>query len=211
MESDILSNYVFNREFPLGVEERLVQDRQGRMRSTRSGLHVVRHKDDERDLVTMAVYLATLGARSRDRLPRVQDVAGLASWTIADTMEDVTDPANAQKIVDRQFRAGAISPAILLARCRPASTFAPAHDPRRAPTFRLGGALTVASLLDALTFSLSGNGIARQVWVDRPVDVDRPLGMTLGGAWGFILDSGAHDGSDEGFREVPVVADSWDG
>ncbi len=98
MESDILSNYVFNREFPLGVEERLVQDRWA-FAIENSGLHVVRHKGNA--LVTMAVYLAMLGVALAAIGFLAYKMSQDGTWTIADTMEDVTDPANAQKIVDR--------------------------------------------------------------------------------------------------------------
>ncbi len=98
MESDLLSNYVFNREFPLGVEERLVQDRWA-FAIENSGLHVVRHKGNA--LVTMAVYLAMLGVALAAIGFLAYKMSQDGTWTIADTMEDVTDPANAQKIVDR--------------------------------------------------------------------------------------------------------------
>jgi hypothetical protein len=57
----------------------------------------------------------------------------------------------------------------------------------------------VASLLNALTFSLSVNGsLDKFGWID-PSTSTVLIGMTLGGTWGFILDS--IYGSDEGFRE----------
>ena len=113
MESDLLSNYVFNREFPLGVEERLVQDRWA-FAIENSGLHVVRHKGNA--LVTMAVYLAMLGVALAAIGFLAYKMSQDGTWTIADTMEDVTDPANAQKIVDRTKARAAQFGAILLAR-----------------------------------------------------------------------------------------------
>ena len=89
---------IFNREFPLGVEERLVQDRWA-FAIENSGLHVVRHKGNA--LVTMAVYLAMLGVALAAIGFLAYKMSQDGTWTIADTMEDVTDPANAQKIVDR--------------------------------------------------------------------------------------------------------------
>ena len=57
----------------------------------------------------------------------------------------------------------------------------------------------MASLLNALTFSLSVNGsLDKFGWID-PSTSTVLIGMTLGGTWGFILDS--IYGSDEGFRE----------
>ena len=81
------------------------------------------------------------------------------TWTIADTMEDVTDPANAQKIVDRtearriRNSSGAI---------RAVRQLADALDLPPA-----GARAAAASLLSALTFSLLESTAPRQVGVDR--------------------------------------------
>ena len=45
-ESDLLSNYIFDREFPLGVEERILQDRH-RFAINHSGVHRIEHRQSK--------------------------------------------------------------------------------------------------------------------------------------------------------------------
>ena len=64
----------------------------------------------------MAVYLAMLGVALAAIGFLAYKMSQDGTWTIADTMEDVTDPANAQKIVDRTKARRAQFGAILMAR-----------------------------------------------------------------------------------------------
>ena len=201
MESDLLSNYVFNREFPLGVEERLVQDRWA-FAIENSGLHVVRHKGNA--LVTMAVYLAMLGVALAAIGFLAYKMSQDGTWTIADTMEDVNDPANAQKIVDRTKARRAILAIILARNSRAFRRNSLTRSSLPPAGARHGG--VAPQRADVLALS---QRLARQVWVDRPVDVDRPDRHDLG------RHVGLHSRLDlrlgRGIPRVPVVADGRDG
>jgi len=157
----LLSNMLFDREFPLGVEQSVLRDKY-KFAVRHSGLHDVKHKANS--AVTAVVY-ASLGfctlfafcylgyQMSKDDL-----------WGMADTVQDRSDPEWSTKMTMRNKSRG-----------------------------------TAASLLSAISFSLTINGMLDKFGLIDPSSSTVFIGMTLGGTWGFVLDN--MFGSDEGFRE----------
>ena len=104
MEPSILSNHLFDREFPLGVEDRIMRDK-WRHAITHSGLSRVQHQNNA--VVSCAIYSTMLVMTVAFFSYLLYIMVGRASlWDLAATVQDAADPFNADKMKLRTKRRG---------------------------------------------------------------------------------------------------------
>ena len=165
MDPALLHNVLFDREFPLGVEEVLMREHtKFALTHSGGGFHKVQYRKSNG--VSAAIYgfivfgivflITYLIARMTPGDPN--------HWVLEATIQDTSAPDYASAVALRGRSRG-----------------------------------RVASLLNAMTFSLVINASLDKFGLIDPSTSTVLIGMTLGGTWGFVLDN--IFGSDEGFRE----------
>ena len=93
LDQDLLANYLFRREFPLGVEDGVLRER-WKFAVANSGLNTIRHK--ESSVVTISVYLAMGFATCCFVGYMMYVMMGKPDlWVLAATIQDPTDPMSA--------------------------------------------------------------------------------------------------------------------
>lgn len=102
----LLSNHLFDREFPLGIEGRVLRNKYG-FAVRHSGLYDVKHRANS--AVTVAVYgvLAVLTVAFFAYLATQMTSDGL--WTIADTVQDLSDADWSTKMKVRNKERGTVA------------------------------------------------------------------------------------------------------
>lgn len=166
LDQSLLSQMIFDREFPLGVEEDVMTEGkvlQFAIRHSGSGCHKVKHQDS--GVLTSLIYLLVVGGVCAFFWYLFYNMYGDPErWTIEQTIQDTSVPGFSNAVVKRGQARG-----------------------------------RVASLLNAMTFSLLVNASLDKFGLIDPSTSTVLIGMTLGGTWGFVLDNML--GTDEGFRE----------
>ena len=115
MDPAILSNHLFDREFPLGVEDRVMRDK-WRHAIHHSGLSRVVHT--ENTVVSCAIYLVMLLLVIVFFSYLCYVMAGKPTlWNLAATIQDSTDPENASNMKVRTKKRGQAASFMSVVQC----------------------------------------------------------------------------------------------
>ena len=101
LSPNLLANHIFNREFPLGIEGRVLRDKYG-FAVRHSGLYDVKHRANS--AVTIAVYGSLLACSVAFFAYLFTTMTRTGLWTIADTVQDtsVADWSTKMKVRNKE-------------------------------------------------------------------------------------------------------------
>ena len=162
LDPPLTLNFMFSRDYPLGVETDLLSDpdEASKFAIRYSGLKEVRHKGSR--AISVLVYFSMAFLVVGAGIFVYSYMTRSSCWTIQDTLQDHN---TIRATIDQRTKVRS----------------------------------TVASCLQAFSFSLTVNASLDKFGHVNPSSSTVLIGMILGGTFGFILDN--EFGSDEGFRE----------